>query len=154
VALFADYHAESLLVPLFALGGFGLGLQFSALIAHLTNSVEAEYAPDISGVSTTIMQIGGAIAIAAFGTLYLSLSKSEHGRASDHGFAVTASTLAAVAALAAFSSWRVDRPNASATTDDDGFTARRGSLASAADLPVTCCRQVSATTDVVRYGRT
>ena len=33
----------------------------------LTHVVPTKYAPDISGVSTTAMQIGGAIAVAAFG---------------------------------------------------------------------------------------
>jgi hypothetical protein len=52
-----------------------LGIQFSALLAHVTNAVPAEFAPDISGVSTTTLQIGGAVGVAAFGTLYLSLTR-------------------------------------------------------------------------------
>jgi hypothetical protein len=52
-ALFTGHHGEALLVPLLGIGGLGLGVQFSALIAHLTKTVPNEYAPDISGVSTT-----------------------------------------------------------------------------------------------------
>jgi MFS family permease len=68
-ATFSDNHSEPQLIVLLAIGGLGLGIQFSALIAHLTNVVPAEYAPDISGVSTTTLQIGGAVGVAAFGTL-------------------------------------------------------------------------------------
>jgi hypothetical protein len=46
-------------------GGLGLGIQFSALIGHVTNAVPAGYAADISGVTTTTLQIGAAIGVAA-----------------------------------------------------------------------------------------
>jgi hypothetical protein len=36
--------------------------------------VAADYASDISGVSTTTMQIGGALGVAALGTLYLGMN--------------------------------------------------------------------------------
>lgn len=68
------HHSQPLLVTLLAAGGLGLGVQFSALIAHLAATVPVHYAADISGVSTTIMQIGAAVSIAAFGTLYLGLA--------------------------------------------------------------------------------
>ncbi|MDQ2761409.1 MAG: MFS transporter [Actinomycetota bacterium] len=73
-ALFSGDHGEALLVVVLGAGGLGLGIQFSALLGHLTNAVPAEYAPDISGVTTTGIQIGGAIGVAALGTLYLSLT--------------------------------------------------------------------------------
>ena len=63
--------SKSFLVVLLGAGGLGLGLQFSALVGHLTNAVAPRYAPDISGVSTTVMQIGGALGAAGFGTLYV-----------------------------------------------------------------------------------
>lgn len=37
----------------------------SALIAHLTAAAPADYAPDISGVNTTTMQIGAAVGVVA-----------------------------------------------------------------------------------------
>jgi MFS family permease len=39
VALFGDRHGEGLLLVILAAGGLGLGVQFSALIAHLSNAV-------------------------------------------------------------------------------------------------------------------
>jgi MFS family permease len=106
--LFTGQH-QALLVVLLGIGGLGLGIQFSALIRHLTNAVPAEYAPDISGVSTTTMQIGGAISVAAFGTLYLSLTAPADTTQATHAFAVTTAALAAVALLSAATAHRATR---------------------------------------------
>jgi RNA polymerase sigma factor (sigma-70 family) len=53
------------------------GLLVSANVAGLgwravAAAVEPRYAPDISGASSTLIQIGGAIGVAAIGTLYLA----------------------------------------------------------------------------------
>jgi MFS family permease len=104
VALLAGSGSEAVLVPLLAAGGFGLGIQFSGLIAHLTASVPSRYAADVSGVTTTITQIGGALGIAAFGTLYLSLSHGAGGVM--HAFALVSAGFAAVAVGAAAAAWR------------------------------------------------
>ena len=101
--LFAGRNDGALLVVLLGAGGLGLGIQFSALIAHLTNAVPAEYAPDISGVSTTVLQIGGAVGVAAIGTLYLGLSASADP---THAFAITTAAFAGVALLAAIGAGR------------------------------------------------
>ncbi len=85
---------------LLGLGGLGLGIQFSTLIGHLTTAVPTDYAPDISGVSTTTLQVGGALGVAALGTLYLSLTPTGAG-AATHAFAVTTAAFAAIALLAA-----------------------------------------------------
>jgi MFS family permease len=97
-SLFAGRHAEALLVLVLAAGGLGLGTQFSALIVHLTNAVSEGYAHDISGVTTTTTTIAGAIAIAAFGTAYLSLASAG---SATHAFAIVTAGFAAIAALAA-----------------------------------------------------
>jgi predicted MFS family arabinose efflux permease len=97
-SLFAGRHPEALLVVLLGAGGLGLGTQFSALIAHLTSAVSTRYAPDISGVTTTTMQIAGALGVAAFGTAYLSLASDG---AATHAFAVVTAGFAVIAALAA-----------------------------------------------------
>lgn len=81
-------------------GGLGLGIQFSALIRHLTTAVPAGYAADISGVSTTTLQIGATIGVAAFGTLYLSLTAQEGTGPATHAFAITTAAFAVVALLA------------------------------------------------------
>jgi len=59
--LFSGHHVQALLIVLLRVGGLGLGIQFSALIKHLTTAVPAEYPADISGISTTALQIGAAI---------------------------------------------------------------------------------------------
>jgi MFS family permease len=97
-SLFAGRHPEALLVVLLGAGGLGLGMQFSALIVHLTNAVSARHAPDISGVTTTTTTIAGAVGVAASGTAYLSLAS--HG-AATHAFAVVTAAFAAIAVLAA-----------------------------------------------------
>jgi len=107
ITWFTGQHLQALLVVLLGMGGLGLGIQFSAMIRHLINAVPARYAPDISGVSTTTMQIGGAISVAAFGTLYLSLTTPAD---SAPAFAVTTAALAAVAFLSAATAHRATRP--------------------------------------------
>jgi MFS family permease len=97
-SLFAGRHPEALLVVLLGAGGLGLGTQFSAMIAHLTGAVATRYAPDISGVTTTTMQIAGALGIATFGTAYLGLAA---GDSATHAFAVVTAGFAAVAGVAA-----------------------------------------------------
>jgi MFS family permease len=95
-ALFDGRHGEVLLLAVLAAGGLGLGVQFSGLIAHLSSAVPRLYAPDISGVSTTLMQIGGTVGVAAFGTLYLGLATA----GATHAFAVVTAAFAAAALIA------------------------------------------------------
>ena len=106
-SLFAGERSEVVLVVLLGAGGLGLGLQFSALVGHLTNAVAPRYAPDISGVTTTTTTIAGAIAIAAFGTAYLSLASDG---AATHAFAVVTAAFAAIAVLAAALAHGATRP--------------------------------------------
>jgi MFS family permease len=95
--LFSGEHREGALVALLALGGLGLGVQFSALIAHVSGAVAPEHAADISGVSTTMSQVGGALGVAGFGTLYYT-----HAAAgATHAFALVTAALCVVALLAA-----------------------------------------------------
>jgi EmrB/QacA subfamily drug resistance transporter len=105
VGLLAGSSSEALLIPLLAAGGFGLGIQFSGLIARVTASVPSTYAADVSGVTTTTTQIGGALGVAVFGTLYESLSHIGEGSAM-HAFALVSAGFAAVAAGAAATAWR------------------------------------------------
>jgi MFS family permease len=97
----------SLLMVLLGLGGLGLGVQFSALIAHLTATVPQQYAADISGVSTTIMQIGGAVSVAMFGTLYFGLIADV-----AHAFGITIAALAGAALVACAAAYHATRPAA------------------------------------------
>ena len=94
-----------LLAILSLAGGFGLGVQFNALIAHLIAAVPGDYAPDISGVSTTTLQIGGAIGVAAFGTVYLGFASHVGVAQATDAFVITALALAGTALIAAASAY-------------------------------------------------
>jgi MFS family permease len=104
--LLASPRAEAPLVVALGVGGLGLGIQFSAMLAHLTSSVTPRHAPDISGVFTTVMQVAGALGVAAFGSVYLSMAGN--GGAS-HAFAVVTAGLAGIALLAAAMAHRAVR---------------------------------------------
>lgn len=98
--LFGGRHPMAVLVVLLTLGGFGLGVQFSTLIGHLTGAVPAHHASDISGTATTTLTLGGATGIALYGTLYLAMA-SPAGSSADHAFAVATLALGAAALLSA-----------------------------------------------------
>lgn len=111
----AGWGGEALLAPLFATGGFGLGINFAALTGRMTGAVPARHAPDISGVSSTLMSIGGSVGVAALGTLYLALASAQapaaHGAGiAAHAFGVTTAALAGLAALATLAALRATRP--------------------------------------------
>jgi MFS family permease len=96
-------HGAGLLLPLLAAGGLGLGINFVALLAAMTGAVPPRYAPDVSGVISTMLSIGGAIAVATAGSIYLSLARSAShpGMPPGHAFGVTSVVLASIAVLAA-----------------------------------------------------
>jgi MFS family permease len=62
------------LVLLLAVGGLGYGAAFSGTLGHLTNAVDDRYAADVSGMFNTTLQVGGALGVAVFGTVYLDLA--------------------------------------------------------------------------------
>jgi hypothetical protein len=117
-----------LLAPLFGLGGLGLGVEFAAQAGRLTAAVEPRYAADISGASSTLIQVGGAIGVAAVGALYLAGTRGTGSPAigpasvaagaagasvaagAAHAFAVTTGVLAGVALLAVAAAWRASAP--------------------------------------------
>lgn len=55
-------------------------------MTRLTSLVPVDYAADVSGVSTTLMQIGGATCVAAFGTIYYGLDRQVGATAAMHAF--------------------------------------------------------------------
>jgi MFS family permease len=137
VMLFSGHHVQALLIVLLGVGGLGLGIQFSALIRHLTTAVPAEYAADISGVSTTALQIGAAIGVAAFGTLYLSLTAQQGASPATHAFAITTAAFAVVALLAtatAALTTRQARPPKSRTCDPRAEPGEAGNTRNDASL--------------------
>jgi hypothetical protein len=103
--VFSGRPGDILLAVLLATGGLGLGIGFAALIGHLTNSVPAGYAPDISGVATTVLTIGGAVGVAAVGSVYLALATPPAEAAAGHAFAITGLVLGAAAFIAAVAAY-------------------------------------------------
>jgi len=110
---------ETLLLVLLGVGGLGLGTGFNTLIAHLTSAVPSRYSPNISGVSTTTLQIGGAIGVAAFGTVYLGLASHVGAAQATDAFAITALALAGTSLIAAASAYLATRVRTAVDEDTD-----------------------------------
>ena len=112
VALGADVRSTGLLVVLLGIGGLGYGSAFSGTLAHLTESVEPRYAPDVSGLFNTTLQIGGTLGVAVFGTVYLDLAGG--GSSPPAAYAVTSWALAALSVAAAVLFQLANRPESAA----------------------------------------
>jgi MFS family permease len=78
--------------------GASLALAFSPLVTHALVRVPLRHAADASGLLTTTIQLGQAVGVATFGSLYLTLD-ADRGRAvaavSGHAVAITLVWLAA-----------------------------------------------------------
>ncbi|HEY7263040.1 MAG TPA: MFS transporter [Trebonia sp.] len=99
----AGQTSGALLMTLLGVAGLGLGMGFTGMLGHLTGSVTAERAADVSGLFNTVTRTGGVIGTAAFGTAYLALV--HHPSQATHGFAVVCLALAATALAAAVMAW-------------------------------------------------
>src|SRR5262249_60576196 len=81
--------------------GAALALGFSPLVTHALVRVPLAQAADASGLLTTTIQLGQAVGVAAFGSLFLTLDSGAPVRAaavaavSGHALAVTLGWLAA-----------------------------------------------------------
>ena len=112
LSLFGGGHSELLLLVLLAAGGFGLGLQFATLIGHIMNAVEARFAADISGVTSTLSQLGGAFGVAGIGSLYLAIARGGGPARATHSAAIAIAAMAAVSFVAALAAYLATRPEA------------------------------------------
>ncbi|MFJ4654261.1 MFS transporter [Nocardia sp. NPDC088792] len=101
VTLFSGLLSTPVMLILLALGGFGLGASYSAMIVHLTTVATPGHAADISGVFTTALQIAGAIGVATFGAFY---PNSGVRSLAEHQFGWLCLAFALTALLAAFAS--------------------------------------------------
>ncbi|WP_189308446.1 MFS transporter [Streptomyces albospinus] len=99
--VWAGTTSSLLLTTLLGLGGLGYGAAFSGTLTHLTSTVEDQYAPDMSGLFNTTLQVGGVLGVALFGTVYLALAPSGGRAAAMHGFMVITLVLSAVGIAAA-----------------------------------------------------
>jgi hypothetical protein len=106
VSMLSGSHSEALLLALLAVGGLGLGTIFSSILVHLTTAATPRYAPDISGVFTTTLQIAGAVGVAGFGTLYLSQLTRSGALAATHAFGIVTAAFALIALIAGATAYR------------------------------------------------
>lgn len=105
-SLFTGHLGGTRLITLLGFGGFGLGLGFGAILAHLTSAVPARHAPDMSGLLTTTSQISGLAGVATFGTAYLGLIPRTGAEPATHAFAMVTAALAGAALFAAYAAHR------------------------------------------------
>lgn len=76
------------------------------MLVHLTTAATPRYAADISGVFTTVLQIAGAIGVAAFGTIYLSQISHPGTADAIHAFGIVTAAFAVVTLIAAATGYR------------------------------------------------
>lgn len=84
--------------------GCSLALAFSPLVTHALVRVPARWAADASGLLTTALQLGQAIGVAVFGSVFLTVASGSSrpaNLASGHALAVTLGLIALAAVCAA-----------------------------------------------------
>ncbi len=69
--------------------GASLALGFSPLVTHALLHVPVREAADASGLFTTTLQLGQAVGVATFGSVFLSLAARPGPHASAHALAAT-----------------------------------------------------------------
>ena len=112
--------------------GAALALGFSPLVTHALVRVPLRHAADASGLLTTTIQLGQAIGVATFGSLFLSLADSRAGdvpAVSGHALAVTMSWLAAAMLLGVVAGIPLARTVAAARDGGDGPVSGRRTVA-------------------------
>jgi MFS family permease len=115
--LFAGHFGAVAQFVLLGLGGFGLGIGYTANIRHLTSAVEARYAPDISGLITTNSQIAGVTGVATFGTAFFALASQPGPAVATHAFAIVVAGFAIAALLATIAVYRSSQAVATAALE-------------------------------------
>ena len=101
--------------------GAALALGFSPLVTHSLVRVPPQHAADASGLLTTTIQLGQAIGVATFGSLFLTLDAGRGGPvASGHAVAVTLGWLAAAMVFAVVAGVPLARTVAAARRPLDG----------------------------------
>jgi MFS family permease len=103
--------------------GAALALGFSPLVTHALVRVPLRHAADASGLLTTTIQLGQAVGVATFGSLFLTLEAGRAGSVpgvSGHALAVTMSWLAAAMLLAVAAGIPLARTVAAAQSEGSG----------------------------------
>jgi MFS family permease len=107
---------DPVLVTLLGLGGFGLGVTFTALMTHMTANVPASNATDLSGLIPTNTQLAGVVGVTVFGAGYLALATRSPGEA----FAAVTVAFAVTSGLAAAAAHRSTTTAVSVGGHEDG----------------------------------
>lgn len=84
-----------------ALLGFGMGIGYSPLLMNSLVHVPTRSAADASGLLTTTVQLGQVVAVATFGSLFLTLAGEAQPHASAHAVSTTLDWLAVLLLLGA-----------------------------------------------------
>jgi hypothetical protein len=94
------------LLVILVLLGASLAAGFSPLVTHSLMHVPVAEAADASGLLTTALQLGQAVGVATFGSVFLSLAghAAGAGSGSGHALAVTMYWVAAVLGVGALAS--------------------------------------------------
>jgi MFS family permease len=103
-------------VVLLGFGGFVWGITSTTQVSYLTATVDRAYAPDLSGVLSTMAPLATVVGIATYGSAYLALARSATGGTAANAFAIICVAFAAtnvVGGLASISSARVGARRAS-----------------------------------------
>jgi MFS family permease len=103
------HHDTATMIVVLGVGGVGWGLTFSAILTHLSSSVDQRGAPDVSGLFQTTLRVGGTLGVAVFGTTYFANAPRPGLLTATHAFAVTALALALTATAAALAAVTVLR---------------------------------------------
>ncbi len=120
-ALHSGGRGGTALQAALVLTGAALALGFSPLVTHSLVRVPLRHAADASGLLTTTIQLGQAIGVATFGSLFLTLDAGQGGPvASGHAVAVTLGWLAAAMVLAVVAGVPLARTVAAARRPLDG----------------------------------
>lgn len=119
ISLLAGSTDGALLVTLLGIGGLSFGIEFTAMVQHLTSAISSRDAADMSGLLNTTFRLANVLGVATFGTAYLSLAPNSGRQAAIHAFTIITLALAATTLLAAVTaSLSIHRPTA--TTDVPG----------------------------------
>ncbi|HLZ57863.1 MAG TPA: MFS transporter [Ktedonosporobacter sp.] len=137
MSVLAGATGGPLLIILLGLGGLSMGLQFTALISHLTNSVDSRDAADLSGLYNAIFRIAGVLGVAAFGTLYLALAPHPGREVAIHAFTIVMFALAASSLLATVAAYLSIRQPARPVDSEVAKQEEQSEAASEAELPTT-----------------
>jgi cytochrome bd-type quinol oxidase subunit 2 len=96
--------------------GASLALGFSPLVTHSLMHVPLRDAADASGLFTTTLQLGQAVGVATFGSVFLTLAAEGRPHASAHALATTLYWLALLLALGAAAAIPLTRTTSRART--------------------------------------